>query len=652
MDAPATLADAVFPPATPERWRELALAALKGADFERRLVSRTDDGLRIAPLYPPAEAAPRPIRAPAAWRIAQRVEHPAPEEAARLALADLEGGADALTLVFAGAPGARGFGLPLDLDTLDQALAGVDLGLIGLRLEAGGRGRDAAALLAALARRRGHALAALDLDLGLDPIGAFAASGRLSAPFETVAARAGETLHALDADGFRGRLLLADGRPFHEGGASEAQELAAVLAVGVASLRGLEAAGHDLSRARDAIALMLTADADAFLTIAKLRAARGLWARIEAACGLDPRPVRLHAETAWRMATRRDPWVNLLRGTMAAFAAGIGGADAVTVLPFTAALGLPDGFARRLARNTQAILLEEANLWRVADPAAGTGGLEALTDDLSARAWTLFQEIEAEGGIVASLSRGALQARIAETAAARARAVAHRRHPITGTSEFPDLHERPVAVLRPMPESVPEPLGAPAPSARPVVVPFADLVARAGSGVPFPAAPAPAVSAEPLTARRLAEPFERLRDRAEAGGTMSVFLANLGPLAEFNARATFARNAFEAGGLGAPANDGFADLDAMATAFAAAGTPLACLCASDARYASEGEEAARRLKRAGARLVLLAGAPGEAEAALRAAGVDRFLQHGGDLVALLAEAQAAGTLDNAAPPSS
>ena len=189
------------------------------------------------------------------------------------------------------------------------------------------------------------------------------------------------------------------------------------------------------------------ADADEFLTVAKLRALRRLWARVEQACGLEPKPIRLHAETAWRMTTRRDPWVNMLRTTVAAFSAGIGGADAITVLPFTAALGLPDAFARRIARNTQLILLDESNLARVADPAAGAGGFEALTDALCEKAWALFQEIEREGGILESLKGDKLQARIAAVRAQREKAVATRKEPITGTSEFPNIGEADVSVL-------------------------------------------------------------------------------------------------------------------------------------------------------------------------------------------------------------
>ena len=388
------------------------------------------------------------MRAPGPWRIAQRVDHPDAQAARDLAMADLEGGADALNLVFAGAVSARGFGLAVDdVPALDTALSGVMLSLIATRLDAGGRGLEAARLVKTLAAHRNEDLGSLDLDLGLDPIGTLAATGRLDATLPEIGAAVSALLSEFDGAGFTGRAMLADGRPYHEAGASEAAELAATLATAVAYLRMLEAGGHDLARARDAVAILLVADADEFLTIAKFRAMRRLWARVEAACGLDPKPLRLHAETAWRMMNRNDPFVNILRTGMAACSAGLGGADSVTVIPYTASLGLADAFARRVARNSQIVLIEESNLARVADPAAGAGGFEALTEELTTTAWAAFQAIEREGGIVASLQAGAIQARIGETRATRAKNVATRREPLTGASEFPFLAEKPVTVL-------------------------------------------------------------------------------------------------------------------------------------------------------------------------------------------------------------
>ncbi|KMO16696.1 methylmalonyl-CoA mutase family protein [Methylobacterium platani] len=593
---------AAFPAATEAQWRALVDGVLKGADFDKRLVRRTPDGIRVAPLYPAAEAAPQPGRAaPGRWRVSQRVDHPDPAEANALALTDLEGGADALTLVIAGAPAARGFGLP-GPDGLAAALDGVMLPLIGLRLDAGAAGPETARALLALARSRGDDLAALDIDLGLDAVAVQAATGAAPSWPDPAA-----LLRDLDAQGFAGRAFLADARPFHEAGAGEALELAAVLSGALATLRALDAGGHPLERARAALSFLLVAEADEFLTVAKFRALRRLWARIEEACGLTPAPVRLHAETAWRSTTKRDPWVNMLRATTAAFSAGLGGADAITVLPFTAALGLPDAFARRCARNTQHVLLDEANLWRVADPAAGAGGFEALTEALCTEAWALFQAIEREGGIAGSLRSGALADRLATLRRTRDGDLATRRQPITGTSEFPDLHEAPVAVLAPAPAAEPVPEGA-------------------------------------LPSRRLAEAYEALRDASDAilartGKRPRVFLANLGPLSAFNTRATFARNAFEAGGIEAVTNEGFPDHAAMAAAFRESGTRLACLCSSDAVYAEEAVPAAEALRAAGAATLILAGKPGELEGALRAAGVAHDLHAGCDLVKLLRQVQ-------------
>jgi methylmalonyl-CoA mutase len=390
----------------------------------------------------------------------------------------------------------------------------------------------------------------------------------------------------------------------HAAGGSPAQELAFALASGVAALRALEAGGFTLEAARNAIDFRLAADADEFLTLAKFRALRRLWAAIERACGLEAQPIRVHGETAWRMLTRRDPWVNILRETVAVFSAGLGGADTITVLPFTQALGLPDAFARRIARNTQLVLLEESHLGKVADPAAGSGGVEALTDALVERGYALFQEIEKAGGLSKSLESGAFQADVAKTAGERAKNLARRKEPLTGASEFPDINEKPVSVLLPAPAAEP-------------------LPARA------------------LAPHRLSEAFEALRDQAQAAGKPpAIFLANLGPVAAFTARATFAKNFFEAGGVEALGNDGFPDLAALIESYKASGAKLAVLCSSDAIYGEQGVEAARALAAAGAHLYL-AGRPGELEAPLREAGVRDFVFVGGDLLAQLREALAA-----------
>jgi methylmalonyl-CoA mutase len=411
----------------------------------------------------------------------------------------------------------------------------------------------------------------------------------------------------LAAQGFRGPFACADGRLIHNAGGSEAQELAYTLAVAVEYLRALETQGIALDAARAMLYFRLAADANQFLTMAKFRALRTLWARVEDACGLVPAPPFVAAETAWRMMTRRDPYVNILRATVAVVGAGLGGADAITVLPFTLALGLPDRFARRIARNTQLVLLEESNLAKVADPAAGAGGIEDLTDKLCRAAWAAFQEIEAAGGAWAALQQGMIQNKVAAVRTAREAAVARRKDALTGTSDFPDLAEAPVAVLEVAPVAPP----------------------------PVPAAP----TFEPLPRIRLAEPFEALRDAsdrtlAQTGARPKVFLANLGTPADFTARATFAKNFFEAGGIEAVGNDGFESRDALVAGFRASGARLACLCSSDAVYAREAVATAQALRDAGA-VLLLAGRPGALEAALTEAGVGGFVFAGCDALAAL-----------------
>jgi methylmalonyl-CoA mutase len=649
MDDLSLAAD--FPAANHEQWLKLVEGVLKGADFHKKLVGRSHDGITIQPLYPKAEGAARISRAEAGrWRVSQRVDHPESARANELALLDLEGGADALTLVTRKAPSSRGFGVRVDtLDDLDKALSGVMLDLIHLRVDAGGHGRQMAALMLALAERRGHRISDLSIDLGLDPVGAMAAMGRMSASWDAVAHRMGDTLSDLAGRGFRGRAFLADGRAYHEAGASEAQELAAVLTTGLGYLRALEAQGHSLDAARNALAFLLVADADEFLTVAKFRALRRLWAKIEQACGLEPRPIRLHAETAWRMTTRRDPWVNMLRATIAAFSAGVGGADALTILPLTSALGLPDAFARRVARNTQLILLEESNLWRVADPAAGAGGFEALTDALCEKAWSLFQDIEREGGILESLTRGALQERIAAVRAQREKAVATRKEPITGTSEFPNISEADVAVLQPMPAPTEDAPPAPQTGAgQTAETPFSSLVDMAAQGAGLSqlagtaSGPMP-VAVAPLPSVRTAEAFERLRDISDAhlartGSRPRVFLANLGSIAAFTARATFAKNFFEAGGIEAVMNDGFSDQASLREAYTASKARLSCICSTDEIYEKHAAETAESLRGAGAGLVCLAGRPGEREEEFVRSGISTFVFAGCDVLKVLSAA--------------
>jgi methylmalonyl-CoA mutase len=450
MSDPQQLAFAAeFPAATREQWLKLVDGVLKGAPFDKRLVACTHDGLTIQPLYPRAsDARPLAARAPGTpWTVMQRVDHPDPAMANEQALHDLENGATGLTIVCKGSLNASGYGLDSSLETLERVLDGVylDAGVV-VDFNVAAATRDAAKNFAALVKKRGIDPAMVELRGSLNPLGHNAATGTAVRPWNELAPYFAGLVKELAADGFRGPFAVADGRVIHNAGGSEAQELAFALGCAVTYLRALETGGMALDAARRAIYFRFAADADQFLTIAKFRAARKLWARIEQACGLAPAPAYVSAETAWRMMTRRDPYVNMLRATVAVFGAGVGGADAVAVLPFTNAIGLPDRFARRIARNTQLILLEESNLAKVADPTAGSGGIEDLTQQLCEAAWALFQQIERAGGAAAALEADLIQNKVAATRAEREKNIARRKDALTGTSEFPNIHEAGVHV--------------------------------------------------------------------------------------------------------------------------------------------------------------------------------------------------------------
>jgi methylmalonyl-CoA mutase len=603
-----------FAPATYDDWRKLVDGVLKGAPFEK-LVGKTYDGLKIEPIYQRAgDAAPivgRPAAAP--WQIMQRIDHPDAAIANAQALHDLENGANGLTLIFAGANGAYGFGLDPSPEAIEQVLDGVfvDAG-IAIDLQIGPQSRMAASHIADYIKRKGVAPAGSDIRFGLDPIGACAVWGSSPYAWAEIAPAVAGAVKSLAAMGFKGPFTVTDGRVIHDAGGSEVQELAFVLATGVAYLRALDGAGIALDEARSMVYARLGADADQFLTMAKFRALRLLWAQIEQGCGLEPKPLLISADTAWRMLTRRDPYVNMLRATGATFSAGLGGANSITVLPHTLALGLPDAFARRAARNTQLVLLEESNLAKVSDPAAGSGGIETLTQQLGEAAWSLFQEIEKAGGVFAALEQNLIQRKVTATRTLREANIARRKEVLTGASEFPNLHEAHVAVL----------------DAKPVAL------------APYGEAK---IKFDPLPPIRLAAPFERLRDRSdqilkENGARPKVFLANLGTPADFTARAAFAKSFFETGGIEAIDTEGFTDPAKLAAAFKASGATLICLCSSDKVYGAQATAAATALQAAGARHIYLAGRPGEQEPALRAAGVSHFIFAGGDALATLQEA--------------
>ncbi|KJK43751.1 methylmalonyl-CoA mutase [Lentzea aerocolonigenes] len=532
---PAEFRPNEFPAASREQWRAMVDAVLSktGASFES-LVTKTYDGISLQPLYTLDDALPPYALAPVkqGWDVRQR--HTVPDPVALMN--DLEGGVTSLWLA-------------VPASSLERLLDGVYLDLAPIVLDG-----DVEAARAMLRIYDQAPLLASEVrgNLALTPFG----------DALDVIKQANEQFPLL-------RTVVVDALPFHDAGGSDSEELGAALALAVSYLRALTEAGLSVEQAFAQLEFRYAATADQFMTIAKLRAARRLWARVAEVSGVDVPQVQ-HAVTSSAMMTRRDPWVNMLRTTVATLAAGLGGADSVTVQPFDAAIGLPDEFARRIARNTQNLLLEESHLGEVIDPAAGSWYVEKLTDELAAHAWSWFQEIERTGGLPDA--KQLVADRIAETWAKRSARLADRSDPITGVSEFPNLAEKPVV-------------------REPFVTPEGEL---------------PRV--------RYAQAFEELRDLADAQPERPrVFLATLGPVAAHTARATFAANLFNAGGFATPAAGPTKTPEDVAEQFKASKARIAVLCGSDTSYADQAAATVEALREAGAERVLLAGKKSDAD---------------------------------------
>ncbi|WP_148614111.1 methylmalonyl-CoA mutase family protein [Nocardioides rubriscoriae] len=481
------------------------------------LTRTTLDGIALPPLGTPdllegLQTSGRPTRA-GDWDIRSHLAAGEAEAVNEEALGDLEGGVTSLWLEA---------GPDTDFDALLKGVF-LDLAPVVLQAPAG----DEAATATAFLTWAG--------DLELHP------ATNLGLPaFDAQAAEAARAAGV--------RAFVVDATTVHDRGGSDAQELGWAMARAATYLRAATDAGLSVADAAGLVEVRLAVTDEQFTSIAKLRAARRLWARVQELSGSEPGPVpmALHAVTSRPMMTRYDPWVNMLRTTVAAFSAGVGGADAVTVLPFDSALGRPDLFGRRIARNTSHLLISESHVARVADPAGGSYAVEKLTDDLAVAAWAVLGELE---------DGADLDAAIADVVAARDKQVATRKRPLTGLSEFPHLAET--------------------------------LPAREGAG---------------LGVRSYGASFEALRDDPPAA---HVFLATLGPVAAHTARATFATNLFAAGGVAvdvAGATDG---VDALVAAYD--GQAVVCLAGSDAAYAEWGEAAAAALREAGATHVVIAG---------------------------------------------
>ncbi|HEX9732100.1 MAG TPA: methylmalonyl-CoA mutase family protein [Thermoanaerobaculia bacterium] len=643
-----------FPPISYDEWRRRVEDELGGAPFE---LPRVPFELPRRPLYAPQDlerddpaglpGLPPFVRGShelsRGWITAQEYR---PDEDPRTLEADVAAGVRMVVLPALGA-------------CPERFLPYVDLGRIAVVLSSGASVAAAGALVAEAARQ-GVAARELEGGFGCDPLAALASAGGLPGSLDRAWSLAADLTAWSVRETPRMRALTVDLSPYHAAGAGAAQELAFAAAGGVEHLRRLTAAGLAVDAVADATLFAFSVAGDVFMEIAKLRAARLLWAKVVGASGGSPAAgkMRLHARTSTLTRTVRDPWVNLLRGTVESFAAAVGGADAIATAPFDELLGPPGRTSRRIAVNTQHILREEVFLAEVLDPAGGSYCVEKLTDELARAAWTLFQEVERRGGMARALADGWIAERVAATARRRREAAARRTPPIVGVSDFvylgEELPRQPAATplveapLRPTPTDALRELERVASTSSRDGSVTAAAVAAAAAGASADELAAvlwrgsqPARAAA-LPAVRLAEPYEELRARSGRWRDARrrrprIFLAQLGEPSQYRDRAGFATSLFAAGGIEAVDAGGFAadDPASAAEAFAASGAELAALCSTDELYPEAVPRLAAALKERGARAVILAGRPGGREASYRAAGVDQFIYLGGDAVAVL-----------------
>ncbi|MCU1364445.1 MAG: mutA, partial [Ilumatobacteraceae bacterium] len=545
--------------------------------FQLELVTETVDGLVIQPLYTDLGNAPEPGVAGAApftrgsttlahrrygWEVRQRVLATADPEAVNvLVLEELERGSTSVLLDLSALAS-------VDVDYLDAALSGVQLDLAPIALTGALDGIAAAGALLALHRRRGVSSTGSGGCLGLDPIGAWAARGGGDIAADLAAATALAEQCIAEAPAVRS--FAVDARVVHEAGGGDVEELAYAAAAGLQLARSLVAAGVSIDNAMSQLEFRFAATPDQFLTIAKLRAARRVWQRIAEVSGAssEAQHQQQHAISSSAASSRYDIWVNMLRGTVECFGAGVGGADAVTITPHDELVS-PGGseLGRRMSRNTQVVLIEESNLSKVIDMAGGSWYVEQLTDQLAHAAWSLMQEIERAGGVVDAIRADLLQAHIDTTRAKRDTAIAKRKMALTGVTEFPNIAE-------------PVPPAATATAAAAAAAAAAATDDATTAGTEF----------APLRASRYADRIEQQRARADqlaagATGRPTVFLAALGPTSVNAARVTFAKNLFEVGGIEGIVGESTTDPAAIRTAYEQSGASLVCICSSDTIYA-------------------------------------------------------------------
>jgi methylmalonyl-CoA mutase len=686
-----------FPWPTYEEWRSMVEKQLKGVPFEQKLITHTYEGIDIQPIYRQEDGEKWPhlasmpgyppyVRGATAlghnrkpWAISQELPYRTPAEFNRAIRTDLERGQTVINLVF---DKATLFGLDPDnaqvgdvgrggvsiatIEDLEIALRNIDLERVPIFIQASSSALPLTALLMALIRREGKSTTKIRGCIGMDSLHTLVRAGAFPRSLRGAYDRMANLMIWAKENAPKVRTVNIHSQPYHDGGGSAAQELAFSLATGVEYVRELLLRNLEIDDITQRMCFSFSVGSNFFMEVAKLRAARLLWAKIVQTFGGNEisQQMSIQVRTSSWNKTIYDPYVNMLRTTVEAFAGVVGGADSMHVGTFDEPLGLPDEFSRRIARNSQLILQHEAHLHKVVDPAGGSWYVETLTDSLARSAWNLFQQVEAKGGMGKALKQGFPQAQVAKTYAERIANIATRKDVFIGTNVYPNLGEKPLEVMQIDYEDlharrasyvsryrtsldnasntiVMHKLSAilEAKNADSIEASIEAALAGATLGEIAQALRAgddKIITAEPIPATRGTDLFESLRAASDVhavqtGFRPQVFLANLGPIPQHKARADFATDFFQVGGFKVISNDGFTTVTKAAQAAVDSGAPIVIICSSDDVYPKQVPRLARAIKKKQPGITLmLAGRPRDADLQKEytKAGVDDFIFNG------------------------
>ncbi len=657
----STMKNVTFPAPSFAEWKQEVEKSLKGKPFEK-LYSTTYENITIQPIYTRHDVeklayieqypgfanyirGTRPngyIKEP--WKVSQEISASSPTEWNEIVKHDLEKGQTEIHIVL------ERLGFPVtSLDDIEAMFSGISLDTYSLRVDAGAQSLSFLALFAAYLQQRQIPFNTVRGTIGMDPIGALAETGKLS---PSVAA-----LYDVMADVTKWaqehmpnvKTVIVRGEPYHNGGANAVQELAFAFAAAVEYIRACLERGVAVDAIAPRIQFSFSVGSNFFMEIAKLRAARLIWSNIVKAFGgsESSQKIAMHARTSYFTKTVYDPYVNMLRAAAEAFAATVGGTDSLHVSPFDEAIGPADEFSRRIARNTQLILLEEAHIANVIDPAGGSYYVETLTAQVAEEAWKLFQQIEARGGIVQALADGFVQEQVEAVARQRKKNVETRKEKIVGTNLYANLAEAPVEKTNISNEHQRSSSVINKEHAAALQAGFAnqqwietavDMALRRATAREIEAAlkiEEASIHVKPITQWRLAEPFERLRKASEAylkkyGSRPAVHLINIGNIPNYKARADFITGFFEAGGMAVEKSEGVHSAEeAVSEAINANGTHYV-ICGSDESYTDIVPAIAKAFKQAkpNAKLYVAGKQPADIEQTFIEAGVDGFIHIG------------------------